>query len=229
VETCDDQGSFDFTDVRAYGRPIWVKAQDAGGKWAVQVEVDPDSPRAVLRLAEAGRVAGRVVDQAGRPLADAEVAAYVEMASGLTRQCGAARTDASGTYRIDGLMTGCRGYVHVRKSGYARKSSEKRRFESGPVMQFEPLVVLKADSSIAGLVADTGGNPLKGARLLCTAPGPYFRRAVADSRGRYRIDGLPDVGSLTVEAQHPGSRPARRDQVKAGSTDINFVLEPAIR
>ena len=227
--TCDEAGRFLFDSIRTYGRPLWIRADDREGKWAAQAEVNPDRPRVVLHLAKAGSATGRVVDGSDRPISNAQVTAYIKTEGQPTRQCSSTETDGDGTYRLDRIPTDQLGYVRTKKAGYASISSEKWIFQSERVMQVAPIHLLLANSSIAGEVWDAEKKPLAGARILCTAPGPYFRRAVTDTMGMYRIDRLPDVESLLVEVEHPDHRPASHDRVKAGSTDVDFELEPSVR
>ena len=227
--TCDEAGVFLFDSVRTYGRPMWIRAYDKEGKWAAHTQVDPDRPRVTLHLTKAGSAIGRVVDGRGRPVSNAQVVAYIKTEGQPTRRCSSTETDGDGTYRLDRIPTGQTGYVRAKKAGYASMSSDKWIFQSEGIMRVAPVRLLLANSAIAGEVWDAERKPLAGVRVICTAPGPYFRRAVTDTLGMYRIDGIPDVNSLIIETQYPGFRPTRRDRVKAGSTDVDFVLEPSAR
>jgi hypothetical protein len=80
--------------------------------------------------------------------------------------------------------------------------------------------VLQAALEVAGLVLGPGGKPLPGARV--TAGGHW---ALADTKGRFRVQVDPGVVAVTITA--PGMEPQSREIPAVGSLAV--LLEPEVK
>jgi hypothetical protein len=167
---------------------------------------------------------GTVVDQDGKPVADALVivrALQHEAEPPLT-----ARTDAAGAFRIrltaPGLVT-----VRVEAKGFAPQTFEKQ--------PPSPLHVrLARGAQISGVVRDAAsGKPIEGALVESRSPGsetapwePGAGRVEArsDREGRFRLEGL-GAARQRVRAAARGYGAQLQTSVRPG-TSIEFFLPP---
>jgi hypothetical protein len=106
-------------------------------------------------------------------------------------------TDARGRARIEGVED---GLVTV-SAGAAGSRALKRSVRPGATVS----LILRPAASLAGVVTDESGKPVKGA-VVRQELEPHFwgggLAATTDPRGRFEITGV-DPGSHTVIAYHP--------------------------
>ncbi len=104
----DADGRFRFDDVAGgtytvQARTRTLASSELFSVWIPTGEVRDD---VVLALDRKSHIAGRVVDEGGRPLSMVSVEAYPETANGLELSKGGPGTDADGRFRIDALEPG---------------------------------------------------------------------------------------------------------------------------
>jgi alpha-tubulin suppressor-like RCC1 family protein/protocatechuate 3,4-dioxygenase beta subunit len=175
-----------------------------------------------------GAVAGTVIDaQSGDAVQDAHITA--RDAAGVVR--GTATTDANGAYTVDGLAAG--DYtVRAGAAGYESATEENVTVEEGQTTQQVDFALLPLPDSLDDVSTDEPGaitgtvrdadtdDPLTGVQVTADrarAQQPAGA-AVTNSRGDYRINGLPP-GDYTVTADTNGYQAANRDAtVAAGRT-----------
>ena len=218
--------------------PIELKGVDEHGKAGGLLR---------LRVPAAASLAGRVVDQLGRPLTHAQC--FVEAEGGaaahLARPGDASvrsrvrgwlgvgrgrettstgRSDGSGHFGIDSLPPGnlgllCQHHEHLpaRKGPWHLAPGERRR-----ALRIE----LPACASIEGLVVDTEGDPVALATIrFCTRSA-----TISDAHGRFLLRAAPGEGVLAVDAA--GHAPLRQLlRVEAGQppTSVLLTLEQGLR
>ncbi len=162
------------------------------------------------------RLVGRVQDDLGAPVPDAEI--WIEEMRGVDElvQTGApfrtvgVRSDSAGRFLTEPLGTST--YVlHAAAAGHRPAQVDVR--PDSPV----PTLVLSRAGSLAGLVRTPGGGvlPATWARVRTAAADPFPVPPVAVVGGRFRIEGLP-LGTHTVELH--GVDPGRRQDVAPRST-----------
>src|SRR5256885_9376169 len=82
--------------------------------------------------------------------------------------------------------------------------------------------------AIAGLVTDSSGVPLEGARVVAVhGPSGTAYSAVTRADGRFTIPGMRVGGPYTVSVTVVGHRRAVQDQIQltlGGTADLRFVL-----
>ncbi len=221
-----------FTDARgraelagAKGLSLRVEVR-APGHAAKVVTTTPDMAELVVVLAPAESVTGEVTTRRREPLAGAEVALYTE--SGVRHT----RTNKEGTFTIGDVPPGP-ARLRVRMAGHApqeraitieerggRKPTEVKRFE------------LAEEGVVEGVVVDTRGDPIPGARVAKDAVPTYLPVgakphgiAVTDGKGRFRLGELAE-GVITLEAYAADVGRARRSDVRvsAGRTTDGVKL-----
>jgi protocatechuate 3,4-dioxygenase beta subunit len=193
-----------------------------------------------------GTLVGRVVSDAGTPIAGAEVRAWTtERASsgeigllvlGDTGGANAERviTDGSGGFRFTGMKPGD-AVVSAVAEGFTRESVKGIAVKKGETSP-EVKVALGSGLSIEGLVVDAGGRPLDGAKIsiletvVDLSEGGMSheyqksREVTTDAGGNFRLGGLKPM-AYHVTATAEGHYSATRDSVAAGTKDVRVTLE----
>jgi len=169
------------------------------------LDADKAVPRAVLKLPTASVLAGRVVDEKGRPVAEATVVLSVgrfgrrrrryhlrghERIGALTRVTG-----ADGRFRFANVPAGLSGHFRVAAPGRAVLETVHRRRGRG----FDPPVedirlTLAPGGAIEAVVLDgRTGRPVPGVALVADVDGAGDRlgRCVSRPEARFRFEGLP--------------------------------------
>ncbi|NVB85769.1 MAG: carboxypeptidase regulatory-like domain-containing protein, partial [Kofleriaceae bacterium] len=187
--------------------------------FVVELDGIHDRTGVVVHLDTGAQLVGKVLDQRGAPVADA----LVEIAAETSRWATSTRTDATGAFAFLGIPPAT--YV-VSASGPASASTHQR--VEAPDHQRVEIELRVADSSIAGIVVDTRGEPIADVDVVAISsdtPNGTFRRAITNGAGRFDVGGAPP-GSYRLFAR-------RRDQtdddgdgviVRSGNRDVKLVL-----
>lgn len=173
---------------------------------------------------------GRIVDEAGTPLAGAQVRVYLPLftAQGVPEPLHGSRTrtwttasDANGDFRLEaGLLPG--GLLVARHPGH-RTELGPQPTHSDPTLRIELETLEPGDDLLGGLVVDASGAPVEGARVALG-----LEHARSDARGRFLI-GLPEHDELGVlTALVPGSLPARLERAAPSDRDPAAWPDPLI-
>jgi RNA polymerase sigma factor (sigma-70 family) len=172
-----------------------------------QLRTSPDSPPP----ANAGRIAGIVQDEAGRPVSDAIVVAARMPVAG-SRAPGPApvptRAGADGRFQVPSLAPA--GYVlTATKQGIGAGKSD--RITVGPSQSVGDVILTLAASAagLSGTVVDSGRGGIPGAQVLASlvqGNGHVAFGTIADDEGRYDLP-LPK-GDYGFVARADGYAPA---------------------
>jgi protocatechuate 3,4-dioxygenase beta subunit len=233
----DQEGRFEINGLR-------------GGAWRVQTESSrhvPDSKRVelgagerrddlVFELREGGFIAGTVVDDLGRPVAGARVAAQRKRTSGPgiviegLMPGEAATTDATGQFQIGGLEE---ALVAVRASAAGHGSASKNDI---PLRSTDVVLRLARNGVVKGTLRDTEGRPIQGSEVraqpagrempFVAMMGPGLTRT--DDRGDFTLTEVP-AGMVDVSAEgdsHVQATPVRVE-VRPGETVEGVKLSAA--
>jgi len=148
------------------------------------------------KTSKSGSITGRVVDESGQPLANAQVS--IEPVEGI-RSTGPTRTDREGTFKVTGLEP-VPYRVEAFMPAYISSSHEE---ESDPPKQYKVgdsvTFVLTKGGVITGTVTTATGDPVVGITVRAMTSSEMVRESLTDDRGIYRIYGLP-TGTYTVVA-----------------------------
>ncbi|HEY1548348.1 MAG TPA: carboxypeptidase-like regulatory domain-containing protein [Kofleriaceae bacterium] len=142
-------------------------------------------------------VAGRVTDQAGAPIAGAEVAAQPDVGAPVENF-----TDSDGQYRIGPLS----GKLVLRVSAYGH-GDVRVPLELAPAggttaaEHREDVVLEVADATVLGTLVDATGIPVGGAHLEIVAGPSEGRGATSSSDGVFSIEMLPR-GHVRLRVDH---------------------------
>jgi protocatechuate 3,4-dioxygenase beta subunit len=193
------------------------------------VSPPPQPRRIVLTPAPPlAHVSGRVLDEAGRPVAGARVA--TENPEGREvratwdlcekRRPVSGTTDAQGRFTFDlprkddfGLWTEAPGYLPG-----AREKIPMERAGGGIE------IVLRRGATVAGRVLAQDGLPVPGARVYSPQDGKT-PQTVTDAQGRYQLDGI-EPGGRELWAEHPERGEARRRlELVPGANRLDLTLD----
>ncbi|HEY3172555.1 MAG TPA: carboxypeptidase regulatory-like domain-containing protein, partial [Thermoanaerobaculia bacterium] len=138
-----------------------------------------------ITLKAGGTVSGTVLDPAGKPAEGAIV-----LSGSL-----AAKTDASGTYRLVGVPPGTRT-VEVLGKGDLAARNDAVRVKTGATVEVS-LRVARSASVVGSVIDEKTRRPLPGVRVSASSGGFSFlgngapsRRTRTDAKGKFRIAGL---------------------------------------
>ena len=187
---------------------------------AVRIEVDGKTPRdgIVVRVDYGAQLVGTVFDAAGKPSPGAAVQLKSE---GYWN----AVADDDGVFRFLGVREG--DYVLAASS--TTQSSERYRVELIRNKRVDVELHL-VESSIAGIVVDTNGKPVAGARVSVRLRNQFHvwgRRDLTDADGRFDVRGVPP-GDYAVDArradQQDGETVGPETTVQSGDRAVKLVL-----
>jgi protocatechuate 3,4-dioxygenase beta subunit len=195
------------------------------------VKVPSEEPVRVV-LEPGVKLSGRVVDEAGRAVAEARVMVFEEgrgpgrMMPG--RLTGSASSDAEGHFTVENQKPG-QMTVKAQARGFITAESS---VEVPPGRDVEGVrLVMRTGATIVGRITGPDGSPLAGAevQVVDTSKADTFdfmgpMSAVSDGEGNYRLEGITE-GPRSVAATHDGYERAVKDlQVRAGENRLDLRL-----
>ncbi len=177
----------------------------------------------VVRLATGGVVDGRVVDDLGAPVADAQVVAVPEDERDAAPWADGRQltSDASGRFRLDGLTWGDWD-LEVDADGHA--SGDARVVVRPSAAEVAVTVALERRARVTGVVRRASGAPAVGQRV--------FARKIVEARHGSRLSSTTDrEGRFVVANVSPGrwrvtAEPGGETEVEVAAGD---VVEVALR
>lgn len=228
----DGEGRFQLAALTP-GRPYELKAKRSGYAMNVQADlvVAPDRASALLTivLGEGATVRGKVVDEAGRPVARATVVAIEDVGGGgmrggfsATIKRDFATTKDDGTYVLDTLSRGGRYRFGVSAKGYAPLFDT---MAGGLTVETEAVrdFTLVLGGHIEGVVRNRlTGEPVVGARVLAVV-GNLMRFPGAGGRGGRGARGGP--GAPTPAPSAPSPEDEASTQIVVTDAEGRFRLE----
>ena len=246
-----DDGAFTFQTEPRLRRGIFLDGyvvatkQDLSLGWAIWNM--RENAEATIELGQPKELEGAIVDEAGEPIADAEVRANLlrtEIASGGQKrqwlpgiapiECLGTRTDGQGRFRFDNILPGSSVDLLITAAGRATtytydwggpprfKDGAGPRFQAG---QTDIRVVLPAEGRIEGRIVDRGTGKAVGEIKLAVvatfSPAFYYRFvAESDDNGVFRVGAL-QTGKYLIR----GDLPALQVAVESGKIADEVVIE----
>jgi len=245
--TTDADGRFEFAQIPAGDRlQLHVKGPGKYQRTFPSVSVDRGTERdlGTIWLGERGALEGIVLDEAGEPVAEAQVqvhgggASMVEIFRNFTKlfeqldkdaePITTVKSDAAGRFRVAQLDPGPITLI-VRAAGHQQKA-QKEVMTSEGAAGGTVRVTLRAADPITGIVVDERGRGIEGARVACLdkddVNSVLFGRQfiVTDASGRFRIDAPPTGGGFALIATAEGF-PMLLTETKKGAGELRLVLE----
>lgn len=216
----------------------WHIEVAAPGHCRVFRDLKLNGPETVLDIAlrPGGELLGLVCDQAGQPLAGAEVSAGDDSGGGMYRY-DQTKTGADGTFQLRFLPLHTPLDVSASRDGYQYASTKcsvpaDRAAARAVEIRLEPL----ADGgAVTGRVVDTAGRPVAGATLRNHGnSSDQVRESQSDAEGRFRLERLfvqvGDRVALIVRAD--GYAPQEitvAPEPRRGTAPLALTLQPGAK
>lgn len=178
-----------------------------------------------VRLAPGARLAGRITDESGKPVAEAEIRLAkrsriegIPIGQAEYRQT---TSDREGRFEIVNAPAG-EARVAVTARGFEPWTDEALAVPPPEGQELE--IRLARGATLQGSVRTTAGEAVAGARVLA---GPAGARS--DGDGFYRIEGVA-TGPLEIDLVHPGhARQERKVTIEPGINTLDFEVEAGRR
>jgi len=146
-----------------------------------------------------GNVKGKVVDEEGDLIENAEVKLYDSGDNPISTE----ESDSSGEFTFTGVDEGTNYYLVVTKDGYKSKTKSDVDVTTGATENVGN-ITLETDGTVSGKVVDEDGNPIKDATVkLLDAEGNVLETTTTDSDGEYKFEDL-DYGTYKLQMSAPG-------------------------
>lgn len=172
-----------------YARPKPIIIPNQRGPDAVVVDLDPAAPITLH---------GRVVDEAGQPVADAKVGLSItlhdEEKDEHWRYLGwhvkLPATDANGKFEVPGILRNSDVAVYINKPGYSGVWSKRVLADKPDPIEWPDLRLTAATGELSGVVVDEQGRPV--ADAVVSANDIVSTQTSTDAQGRFRLQQLPN-------------------------------------
>jgi protocatechuate 3,4-dioxygenase beta subunit len=231
-KTTDAEGRFTLAldSGIAYGgaKQFVVLAADPIRDLAGSLDLDEDTTNAAITLEPAWTLAGRVTDTAGAAVTNAQLELNLRAAQ-FTGPFGTpALSDREGRFVIKGLPRDRSFDVSISAKGYSRARIQTEAPDAGTNrVETDPVQLLAANLTVAGVVLDEKDQPVKGANVYCSGENYSSpeRSHRSDTKGRFIIKGICP-GRVDISADDSKGNYAT---VSAEGGDTNVVIRLADR
>ncbi|WP_159888289.1 S-layer homology domain-containing protein [Paenibacillus puerhi] len=176
------------------------------------VQVTPLTGELLVVLKPAVTYQGRIINENGVPVANADVSASGSAGYAY------ARTDAEGRYSLKGLGEAGQLYLNVQAVGYVNYSGQQVADGSHTLAD----ITLENDQFIHGKIVDKDGKPLKHVYVYASKPGSSGGWARTDQDGYFKIRGLAP-GTYSVNANLYGY-PSVTKNLAADNNEVTIAL-----
>jgi protocatechuate 3,4-dioxygenase beta subunit len=214
--TTDAEGNFVFAGVDPQeNAPLRARTDNAAT--AATTLIPPENLAKpvclVLSPKNASRLRGIIVDQAGRPIQGASVAVEWQFnfqsrrwpGSGSSTGLEKHATDAKGQFASNALWPGESYRVSVSADGYGKGESTRVQAKAGQVHDLQRIILQRTGGVVLGQVVDSGGQPIRGARVCNNGDAPQPVQTESDASGRFRLEDL-FVGGVYLCVHKDGYR-----------------------
>ncbi|MBX3160236.1 MAG: sigma-70 family RNA polymerase sigma factor [Deltaproteobacteria bacterium] len=228
--TTDASGTAKLVGVGAVWAPLAVHATGfAPAAIMVSTSGDPERPATyALALATGAPVAGRVVDEQGRPVEGARVVATFasEPFPVVDPRRDGTLTDAKGAWTLPALSAGT-WRVTATHGDHAPASSPPLTLDGTNAREGVELV-LGEGGTVRGVVRDKGGQPVAGADVRVVVRGFTFwrarRQALTGADGKFAMTGLPRRAVDVVASHETGGASAIAGADLAAKVEADVAL-----
>ncbi|MEM6916379.1 MAG: carboxypeptidase-like regulatory domain-containing protein, partial [Verrucomicrobiota bacterium] len=220
----DETGRFEVKlwPGQQYSRLFATKGNSATPE-KVKCEAGKES-RIVITASNFPRVRGRVVDEAGDPIMGAKISWNTEKIPGMPKEL---FTNEAGKYVIERITANSHAGIFASASGYGQRMDQVE-LKLGDDLELEDLVLLTAQSKVAGRIIDPQGNPVAHAKVFAEGYLQPPRGVVgeSDALGLFELSGLVDRWFWITASVPTSDSTSRRykTRAKAGMTDVVLTL-----
>jgi hypothetical protein len=186
-----------------------------------------------FELSRGDSVEGRVLDQAGKPVAGAYVVAMASRHTNTGQEIDtrSARTAADGTFLVDGIRHDLPHTLIVHADGHAKQLVDVAPHPDAPGLIVVGDVRLPAPRSLEGRVLTEAGEPVVACRVVVESTETHYLDSYycareerrTDDLGRFRFPELAS-GAYTVEAKVRGREPIRTEVTILSERDAHDIV-----
>jgi protocatechuate 3,4-dioxygenase beta subunit len=249
----DSGGAFAFAAVPAgegYVLRLEARGEPPFSMFDLEVRAGATKELGTIQVGRPGALEGRVEDEEGRPVANADVRVYsgygsvmdvignfMEMFTSLDREPTAlakGRAASDGRFRVEGLSPGpvvVRATAAGKRAGTAEARMTPEGAVGGPVV-----VRLETGAVVGGVVVTEAGRPVPGATLAIMASnsmdvtGMLFGRTFVrtDDAGAFKAHVDPAEKKLSAIVVAEGYPRTMSQALVPGREDVRIVLKPGV-
>ena len=213
-----DIGKFILAELRTPATYLVQLVLEGYGTQTLTVQVGPGEPHvltaSIIMSKGTGVIRGAVTDSTGVALGGVSVTASNGAVVGQT-----VSVDSGGFYSLSGLAAPGNFILTFSKEGYATEVVGIS-LSSSLGAATSNVILIKATSSIAGIINTSAGTSLSGATIVATSGLISLSTLSTDQSGAFRIEGLTG-GWWTVTASLPGYSDAVL-LIQVGAVDQNL-------
>jgi len=195
---------------------------------AAALQIGEDTRKLDLVLEPAVTLCGRVVDQDGRGIANAQVRVWMRASSwGSTmRTHEPVQTDNEGGFEFKAIPRGQKYTFYVSAEGYGENPRDD--FDTaglkGNRLDVGKLTLAIANLSVSGVVVDASDKPVAGASVYCSGEGQAHSQAVTDTEGKFTLEKVC-AGKIRISADKSDvTRLYGYIETEGGATDVRIVI-----
>jgi protocatechuate 3,4-dioxygenase beta subunit len=210
---------------------FFMIARHPGRNLAAAQPVDDAGAKMEVKLQPAATLAGRVMDPNGKPIQGAYLQVMLRESNWGSSFLSSRSvvSNAQGEFEAPTLPAGHRYSVTASAEGYgqARIETTEDQMTAGKV-QAGPFTLPLANMSVTGVVVDSAGKPVSGARISCfggSQDNQPNRDAKVDAEGRFTLDRVcPGRISISADAQVEGVNLNGYVQTEGGASNVQIVV-----
>lgn len=187
----DEEGKFSIPRMDP-DRPFTIRARDGDRMTEEPLSVDPKQTEpfeVVIREGAGARLCVRALDDAGMPIAGAEVVAMWRAENWSTTGA-KGQTDATGCFESELVWPEGSYEITVTAEGCPKVKTDSWPAVSEQTHDFGDVVLVAACGFVEGRVVDAEGQPAVGAKVYNKGDGPQALAVNADEQGHFRLEGL---------------------------------------
>ena len=207
-----------FAAIRASNSPSSSRPTDTRGRgrWSCSIRRGPQEIAVDLEPAAPVTLRGRVIDDAGRPVADAKIGLSTSLNDQATDEPWRyfnsreklPMTDVDGKFEIGGILRKSRVAVYINKAGYSGTWSERVATEKPDDVELPALRLSPATGEVSGRVVDQQGRPVPDAAVSVHDIGRIETNT--DAQGRFRLQKVPNK-EIWLRAQAESGESTQKD------------------
>jgi protocatechuate 3,4-dioxygenase beta subunit len=196
------------------------------GNLAAAVEIDEDTRTRDITLLPAVTFAGKVVDPAGKGLAQARIMVTLRVSNwGSPIGFEPVKIDAQGNFQVRAIPSEHKYNIEASAEDFGRSKTDVHTDEAvDNRLELNVLTLPAANISISGIVVDGQDRPVAGANVSGYGDTQPHCRAQTDSDGKFTFDKVC-AGKIRLSANKYGAaRLYGNVETEGGASDVKIVI-----
>lgn len=223
--TTDSAGNF---TIPAVPNGMFIRARK--GRWTtvqpVVVGANRDNVNLVLHPNAQSTIRIQLKEQDGKPAGRVKVQLMAGTSSKEAINYVDEKYSVDGVCQFKSLAPDVVYGLRVISDAYGSSRVETLNVEPGKTTEVSPIMLVKADSFVGGIVLDSNGQPVEGLEAYLIGEKTGTRYARTDINGRFRIDGVVAGEQVSVSVDDRRGVP---QTAVAGTDNVVLNLKPEAR